>query len=111
MKAYFDESMNIALAMSAVALAVIVYSDNFEQKMAVTIIGLCLIITAICIPVISSIDFIQFVRSVEKDKLPPSISKTSLFSFIILCYTYFGLMALVAILFLFKKIVKKISRR
>lgn len=107
MKTYLDNSMNIALAMSAVALAIMVYSDTSRHKVLISIVGFCLIILAIGIPLISSLDFIRFLGNVLKDESSLAISYTSLILTIILYYAYFGLMVLIAIVLLYKKIFKK----
>lgn len=107
MKAYFDESMNIALAMSAVALAIIVYSDKFDNKISIRVAGFGLIVTATSVPVIFSIEFLKYVKKVKEEQLPSVVSTTHLYLYIALCYTYFILMIIIAFMFAKRKILNR----
>lgn len=107
MRAYFDESMNIAMAMTTVALAIIGFSEKFDASQSyLRFVGFLLMLVALAIPVNFSIDFINYVRSTRK--LPDIASKPRLYFYIACCYAFFTLIVIVTLVFMSQKILRHV---
>ena len=109
MRAYFDESMNIGLAMAAVSLAVIGFSDKFASKFYLQTAGFLLLLTSLGISLTISIDFIKFIKDVRDEDLPPFTTKTRLFVYVSLCYVFFVLMIFISLLFGYRKVFWRVE--
>lgn len=107
MRTYFDESVNMGLAMAALSIAVIGFADKFAHKTSLQIMGVVMLAAALCIPAVYSLDFLYFLRDLRDDDVPSFMSKDRHYIYLICVYLYIIVMVIVAILLIIRKVIPR----
>ena len=104
MRTYFDESVNMGLAMSALSIAIIGFADKFIYKASLQVMGVVMLVAALCIPTIYSLDFLYFIRGLRDDEVPSFMSKNRHYIYLACVYVYIIVMIIVSILLILRRV-------
>lgn len=105
MRTYFDESVNMGLAMSALSIAIIGFADKFSYKASLQAAGVIMLVAALCIPAVYSFDFLYFIRDLRDDEVPSFMSKNRHYVYLSCVYVYIVVMIIVSVLLIMRKVI------
>jgi len=104
-RAGFDSAVNITLAMSAIAFAVIGFADKFRSKVFLRVMGLVMLGASLVVSFTFSVEFGIYLRRVRQQDLPPFVYRNVLITYLVCFYLFMAMMLLVGAVFVYRKAV------
>ena len=112
MRTYFDESVNMGLAMSALSIAIIGFADKFSHKTSLQAMGVIMLLAALGIPAVFSVDFLNFLRQHDESDVPDFMSKRRHYTYLICVYVFIFVMIIIAFLLIVRRVIpRNINKR
>lgn len=107
MRAYFDESVNMGVAMSTLSVAIIGFADNFSSRMYLQIVGFVLLLAGLSIPALFSVDYFIYLRHLRADATPHFTSKKRHYAYLACIHMFIVAMITVTTIFLVQKLLDR----
>ena len=107
MRTYFDESVNMGLAMSTLSVAIIGFADNFSSRLYLQMVGFVLLLAGLSIPALFSVDYYKYLNSVRADELPAFTSKKRHYAYLVCIHMFIIAMVTVTTIFLTRKLLRR----